>query len=303
MPTPVSRTRELDAVAARPQRDLDLAVERELEGVREKIQHDLLPHVAVDVDRLGERLAIDDELETGALDGRAEHARELRGHGGEIGRLVARLDAPGLDAREVEQRVDELEQAQAVAVGERQRPTTVGRQRPIGVCEQVLERAEHQRERRAELVADVREERRLGAVDLGERGRASALCLERLRVGKPGRDLRRDEAEERAIRVIESAHRAHASDENRRAADPGPAAARAAPSLYGGAPPRARRQHGEPRREIFACGRSSGAHDLVEPPKVVGTAERDARGAAAETPASIPTAASSSAVAPSSAMR
>ena len=33
----------------------------------------------------------------------------------------------------------------------------------------VLERAEHQGQRRAELVADVGEERRLGAVDLGQR--------------------------------------------------------------------------------------------------------------------------------------
>ncbi len=57
---------ELDALAARSQGHLDLAVERELESVREKIQDDLLPHVAVDVGRLVERLAIDDELETRA---------------------------------------------------------------------------------------------------------------------------------------------------------------------------------------------------------------------------------------------
>ena len=42
----------------------------------------------------------------------------------QIGRLVARLDAPGLDAGEVEQRVDELQQPQAVAV---QRPRSRSR--------------------------------------------------------------------------------------------------------------------------------------------------------------------------------
>ena len=43
------------------------------------------------------------------------------------------------------------------------------------VGEHVLERPEHQRQRRAELVADVREERGLGAVELGQRLGAAAL--------------------------------------------------------------------------------------------------------------------------------
>ena len=46
--------RELDAApSAAPQRDRDLALEGELEGVGEQVQDDLLPHLAVDVDRLG----------------------------------------------------------------------------------------------------------------------------------------------------------------------------------------------------------------------------------------------------------
>ena len=133
--------------------------------------------------------------------------------------------------------------------------TTSGGSAPARVREQVLERAEHQRQRRAELVADVREECRLGAVDLGQRRRAPALCLERLRVGEPRRNLRRHEAEERAVRVVESAHRAHAGDEDRAR----PVLAR---QLHGqrhrrvrGRRPRARRQGGEPRREIRARGR------------------------------------------------
>ena len=35
--------------------------ERELERVREKVQHDLLPHLAIDVDRLAELAAVDDK--------------------------------------------------------------------------------------------------------------------------------------------------------------------------------------------------------------------------------------------------
>ena len=38
-----------------------------------------------------------------------------------------------------------------------------------GLREQLFERAQHQRQRRAELVADVGEERRLRAIDLGQR--------------------------------------------------------------------------------------------------------------------------------------
>ncbi len=62
--------------------------------------------------------------------------------------------------------------------------------------ERVLERAEHQRERRAELVAHVREERGLRAVDLRERLGAPPLLLVGASVGDRGRDLRGDELEE-----------------------------------------------------------------------------------------------------------
>ena len=59
MPVPVSRT---VSVARSPvgrgcDTDRDLALERELEGVREQIEDDLLPHVAVDIDRLRQRRA------------------------------------------------------------------------------------------------------------------------------------------------------------------------------------------------------------------------------------------------------
>jgi hypothetical protein len=204
---------ELDVAHVRAEPDLDLALERELERVREKVQNDLFPHVAVDKDGLRHGLAVDRERETHPLDRRTEHARELRGFQGEIRRFVARLHAARFDAREVEQRVHELEEAKAVAVGQRDRLDDIRRQRPVAAVEQILERTEHQRERCAELVAHVREESRLRAIDLRERRGAAPLGLERARVREARGDLRRDETEERAIRVVERAHRAHACHE------------------------------------------------------------------------------------------
>src|SRR6267378_6096739 len=90
--------RELCTLGVTTQRDLDLAVERELERVREKIQHDLLPHAAIDVDRFSEVGTVDPQSETDVFDGGAEHARQLARVRGEIDRLVRRLDAAGLDA-------------------------------------------------------------------------------------------------------------------------------------------------------------------------------------------------------------
>ena len=55
--------------------------------------------------------------------------------------------------------------------------------RLFAVPQHVLERTQHQRQRRAEFVADVGEKGRLGAVDLGQRLGAAALLLVRLRVG------------------------------------------------------------------------------------------------------------------------
>ena len=64
-------------------------------------------------------------------------------------------------------------------------------QRRRSVRRSVVERAEQQRQRRAELVADVAEERRLGAIDLGERLGAAPFLLVGVDVGQAGGDLAR----------------------------------------------------------------------------------------------------------------
>ena len=127
------RCRRTDSSAPSPRQrsvDRDPPVERELERVREQVEDDLLPHLAVDV--AAARAAASqstDQLEPGLLDRRAEQAREIGGERGEIGRLVARLHAARLDAREVEQRVHQPQQPQAVAVRGRQPLAAARRQR------------------------------------------------------------------------------------------------------------------------------------------------------------------------------
>ena len=53
------RQRHPLAVAAQPHGNLPF--EREFQRVRQQVQHDLLPHLAVDVDIAGQRVTVDDE--------------------------------------------------------------------------------------------------------------------------------------------------------------------------------------------------------------------------------------------------
>src|SRR6185503_19412536 len=87
--------------------DCDISFEGELERVREQVENDLLPELAVDV-ALTERRTIDVEPESRALDRRAKDAGQLGGEHAQIGGLVGDLDPAGLDPRKVEQRVHEL---------------------------------------------------------------------------------------------------------------------------------------------------------------------------------------------------
>src|SRR6185436_17553834 len=59
---------ELHRATYRTKGNLDRAFERELECIGEQVEDDLLPHVAIDVDGVGELLAVGDEREPGVLD-------------------------------------------------------------------------------------------------------------------------------------------------------------------------------------------------------------------------------------------
>ena len=77
MPVPVSDTVELDRSIRFGERDADRAVERELERVRRQIEHDVFPHLAIDVDGRHHGIAVDLERETRMLDRGAKGAREV----------------------------------------------------------------------------------------------------------------------------------------------------------------------------------------------------------------------------------
>ena len=195
-------------------RDDDLALQGELERVGDEVEHDLLPHVRVDVRRLAEGVALHPQREAGLVGGGAEDAREVGGVGRDVDGAEARMHAPGLDAREVEHRVDQLEQAQAVAVDERD-AVVEGRRRQR-VAGHLRERPEHQRQRGAELVAHVGEEGGLGAVDGGEGLGALAGGLVGARVGEARRDLPDEEADEVLVGVVEGAVGVEPRDEHAR---------------------------------------------------------------------------------------
>ena len=116
MPVPVSSMESLALPLARRQPHRDLAFERIFEGVGEEIEHHLLPHLPVHVHRLAKRRAFHNQLQPGLLHGRAEGGGQFRGERRQIRRLIRRLHTSRLDARKIEQRVDQLLEPQAVAV-------------------------------------------------------------------------------------------------------------------------------------------------------------------------------------------
>ena len=100
------------------QRHGDLAVEGELDRVREQVQDDLLPRVPIDVHRVVECRAVDAQAKPRALHDRSEHARDVAGLTREVGWRVGRFDTAGVDLREVDQRVDQPGEPPRVARGD-----------------------------------------------------------------------------------------------------------------------------------------------------------------------------------------
>jgi hypothetical protein len=145
---------------------------------------------------------------------RAEHAREIGGELRQIGRLVARDDPASLDAGEVQQRVHEPLETERVAMRHLLPFAVHGRQRRAGIAQPVLERTHQQRERRAELVADVAEEVRFRPIQFGKRLGAPALLFVRAGIEHAGSHLVGDEVHEHAILVIERPSRVESHDQS-----------------------------------------------------------------------------------------
>ena len=202
---------QLRAVAVLPERDLDAPGKGELVRVGEEVEDDLLPHVAIDVDGLAQGRAVHVQLEARALDGGAEHARDVGRERPEVEGNVGGLHPARLDTREVEQRVDELEEPHGIAPQDGELVALGGLERG---AEQLVHGAEDERERRAELVAHVAEEHRLRRVEPRQRLGALAFGLVGAGVGDGGGDLARDQLEEARVLVVERQHRAHTDHED-----------------------------------------------------------------------------------------
>ncbi len=157
-----------------------------------------------------------DEREPGTLAGRAEVAGQVPRHLRQVGRLVHSLDATGLDPREVEERVHELLQPEAVALGYGEESPRVRGHPVLNLGEDVPDRPQHERQRGAELVADVAEERGLGAVQLGQGLGAASLLLVCARAGDGRRDARGGEVEEVAVVATQLEVPAHSDDQRAR---------------------------------------------------------------------------------------
>ncbi len=130
--------------------------------------------------------------------------------------MIIRLRAACLDAREIKQRIDQLEQAQGIAVGGREPLTARRGQRRSALGQFVLQRAEHERERRAKFVADVGKEGGLRTVNLGQCFGAATLRLNGQRAGDNIAHGGAEQFMERHVRFVHRQTRAHADDHEAR---------------------------------------------------------------------------------------
>ena len=144
--------------------------------------------------------------------------RELEGIGDQIEydlfpEVVRGLHAPGFNAGEIEQGIDELEQAQAVAVDEGE-PAALGAADICAGAHEFLERSEHQGQRGTEFVTHVAEVGGLGAGELGEGIRPPLRVRESAGVGERSGDLAGGKSEEAAVGIVEHQSRAQARDQH-----------------------------------------------------------------------------------------
>src|SRR5689334_4748639 len=142
--------------------DLDSALKGKFKCIRDQVEDNLLPHVAVNINRLVQRRAVHSQLQTGAFDCRAESAGQVGGQLAEIGGPKVSFNPSRLNAGKVKESVDELKQAQAIAV--HQAEFTFPPRFGTITCQQVFQRPKHESKWGSELVTHIPEEECLGAI-------------------------------------------------------------------------------------------------------------------------------------------
>ena len=160
-----------------------------LKALDNRLRTIILPHVAVDKDLLVERRAIDREPQSRRFAGRIEVAGDLGRGLRQIGRRERRFGASRLEAGEIEQGIDQLLQAQAIAARHFHAAALLLGQFAGAVAERLVDRSQHQGERGAELMADIGEKDRLGLIELRHFLVGDAQLLNGLlKLGSPLRD-------------------------------------------------------------------------------------------------------------------
>src|SRR5215472_459267 len=85
--------------------DFDFSIEREFEGVGYQVKDDLLPHVAININRLTEARAIRHQSKSCFIRSGSEHTRQLRREACQVGGLINGFDSACFDAGEIQQRI------------------------------------------------------------------------------------------------------------------------------------------------------------------------------------------------------
>jgi hypothetical protein len=156
-----------------------------LEGVAQQVEHDPLEHDRVDVDAARLVRHLHSQMQAGGLVDRREHRRGVTGRPAHVQPARVRPGPPGVEAGHLEQVIDVPAQPPHVPQGQVHELVPAGVVEVRGVVPQLLQGRAEQGERRAQFVADVGEEGRLGLVQLRERGRPAALRVE-LRPSRAG---------------------------------------------------------------------------------------------------------------------
>jgi|tagenome__1003787_1003787.scaffolds.fasta_scaffold20795097_2 hypothetical protein len=178
-----------------------------------------------------------------------------------------RLGAAGLDAGEVQQCVDQFQEAKRVAKRDLKAFALNSGQACRSVGQGILDRAEHQGQGRAELVADIAEECGLRLIEFGQHLGAPTLRLIRHGFGKRGGHRGREQVEKAAICFVQRQARTDAGHEEsgrefRSGQDDRQDQRRLRRIWIGGAGQRA-----EPGRQVIHLGRPTGPDHLREGPR------------------------------------